>query len=756
MKQGVAEKMGITHRKYIAIIVTIFSLLLTPTAWALDNKTGKPGKVVLIVVDNVTWSDISGSRLPTLNNLILKGSSGLMTTNPAGGGPRSPVNTYATIGAGSKILGGESGGLGFNTFEKFEKSTSDISYYRRTGIKSKGKIVHLGIAQMESVNKELKYDYLPGSIGTILHRNGYKTAVLGNSDLPGAGDYDKNRRFAVSIAMDKDGQVDFGNVSPDCLTTDLEIPGGMRTDYDRLINEFSKVKSKAQFIVIDSGDMSRLEVQNNLISRQNLLKQKQKALKRLDSFLGHITREMNMSQDILMIVVPGPSTEAMGNGDFLTPFIMSGNNVERGLVWSGTTKRDGLISNTDIAATVLGYFGLPPVVSVSGQKKDIVLNGQIILNRLSSNPVYEVARLSGKTTFIHNARYPFVKTYINTALAALLAAFLCLKLNVRAGSVIRPVLLGVTFMPAVFMLTDFLTGYSLFIAGLSAIAVLILLVLISKFTAKRFRFSPFIASSGLTMAILIIDLFAGGSLSKSSPLSYDAAAGARFYGIGNEYMGILIGSTLTFSGLVFDSLKSIAPLFRKFFAVLIFIIVIYVISAPNLGTNAGGALAAMAGLGTAGLVLCGGRLDWKSVFTVAGCAVAGLAAFVVFDMTRAVETQSHMGRTIGLIRENGINEIFDIVLRKLEVNIKLIKYTSWSWFLATGLLVVMLRHKLFSGEADLFEKKYPWFNRLVPAIAAGSLVALVFNDSGVVASATMLSYSAPAFMWELLQISEGQ
>lgn len=738
------------------IIVIIFSLLLTQTAWALDSKTDKPDRVVMVVVDNVTWSDITNSKLPVLKNLISKGSSGLMTTNPAGGGPRIPSNTYATIGAGAKILGGESGGMGFNTVEKFQNNTSDSSYYRRTGIKAKGHIVHLGIAQIESVNKELKYDYLPGSTGTILHRNGYKTAVIGNSDLPGNEDYDKYRRFAVSIAMDRNGQVDYGNVSSQCLTTDPEIPGGIRTDYRRLLNEFNRVKSKAQFIVIDSGDMSRLEMQSDLISHRTLINQKEKALKRLDSFLGQLTSEISMSKDILMIVVPNPSAEAMGNGDFLTPFIMSGRNVAGGLIWSGTTKRDGLISNTDIAATVVGLFALPPVISDSVQKKDIALNGQIILSRLSSDPVYEVGRLASKTAFIHNARYPFVRTYINTALSALIAAFLCLKLDVRAGSLLRPVLLGVTFMPAVFMLTDFLTGYSLLSAGLWSIAALIVLVLISNFTAKRFRFSPFMVSSGLTMAIVITDLFTGGSLSKSSPLSYDAAAGARFYGIGNEYMGILIGCTLIFSGLVFDRVKALAPLIRKFLALLLFVTVIYVISAPNLGTNAGGALAAIAGLGMAGVLLCGSGFNWKTVLPVAGCAVAGLAAFVLFDMTRAVETQSHMGRTIGLIRENGIDEIINIAFRKLEVNIKLIKYTSWSWFLVTGLLVVLLRHKLFPVEAELFEKENPWFNRLVPAIAAGSLVALVFNDSGVVAAATLLSYSAPAVMWEILKNREGR
>ena len=43
---------------------------------------------------------------------------------------------------------------------------------------------------------------------------------------------------------------------------------------------------------------------------------------------------------------------------------------------------------------------------------------------------------------------------------------------------------------------------------------------------------------------LLLDVLTGSSLIRLSPLGYDVMLGARFYGIGNEYMGILVGSSL--------------------------------------------------------------------------------------------------------------------------------------------------------------------------------------------------------------------
>ncbi len=50
--------------------------------------------------------------------------------------------------------------------------------------------------------------------------------------------------------------------------------------------------------------------------------------------------------------------------------------------------------------------------------------------------------------------------------------------------------------------------------------------------------------------MLVIDLFFAQYLVSSSLLGYCFISGARYYGLGNEYMGIFIGALLTAAGII--------------------------------------------------------------------------------------------------------------------------------------------------------------------------------------------------------------
>lgn len=739
----------------ILSIITLYMASIPLGFGEIPNSSPKKtGRAVMVVIDHVSLEEITGNKLPVIRKIISTGAMGLMTTNPGAGGLRKPEHTYVTIGAGAKILGAESGGHGFNVGEQFENGKAERSYHRRTGLAATGEVVHLGIAQIEAANRNLKYNYVPGSIGTVLNRNGLKTGVIGNSDVLGLEEKDKFRRYAVNIAMDRNGQVDYGEVGAQCLTSDDAFLGGVRSDYNYLLKKFKQIKDDVDFLVIETGDTSRLENQNTLASTEVLRKQKENTLTRIDGFLGELLEELDLSKDLLMIVVPGPSGESMEKGDFLTPFILAGRGVERGMVYSGTTRRDGLISNTDIAVTVIKFLGLPPVVKGLGGEKDFLIDGQVIEEKASANQLKEVSVVSQKTMFMRNNRYPFVKTYLNLCLIVLVVSVLAIKLDIKAGALLKPVLLAVTFIPAIFLLADFMSGLSRGIVGLVMGVITLVMVVFTDYISKIFRYNPFMISCGVTTALLVFDVFTGGNLSKTSPLSYDATVGARFYGIGNEYMGVLIGATLTFITLLLEKFRSGISLLVKLAVTLISLIVVYTISAPNLGTNAGGAIAAMAGLGTAAIIIYGGKFSLKTLAPTAAFTVSILAMFIIIDFARSVETQSHMGRTIGLIQQNGFNEILTIISRKSEVNLKLIRYTTWSWYFFLSLGVIVLRHKLFHYLIKQWERQNPWLNRMLPGIVTGCLAALIFNDSGVVAAATMISFGISPILWGLIQIKE--
>ncbi|MBU7005518.1 hypothetical protein [Phosphitispora fastidiosa] len=741
----------------IMIMVLLFSACPGMSAPALGSPQSERdwgGRAIMVVVDRITWDDLMKADAPVMKKLALTGVCGLMTTNPAAGGSREPENTYATIGAGTKILGGSSGDLGLNLSEPMENDTAGHAYFRRTGIRAgNGQVVHLGIAEMEKVNHRQKYGWSIGSIGTVLHDNGLKTAVLGNADLPDSRSPQKGlRRQVASISMDVNGITDFGDVSDKTYRPDPGSPAGVRTNFTYILNEVVKLGGEADFIVIETGDTSRISEKAPVLDDKVMLKHRYDAIKRVDDFLGRLLGKIDLENDMLLIVVPGPPGEAIRNGNLVTPFIMAGKGVEQGLAWSGTVKRPGLIANVDIASAVIAFFDLPgkterdkdPGPLFTGQAirtRDVTGSGTMQADALSA-----LSRLNEDLVFTAKARKPLVRGYLNIELIVIAVCALAVGLRRPLARRAVPLLAALTAVPGVLLCVNLLPRYGMLLIIIEVITVTAVITFLAVKLFPVGSLAPFAVTTGMTVLLIIADLFAGTTLGKTSPMSYDPMAGARFYGIGNEYMGVLIGAALVFSGLLLDTVKNSHFKWLKLLLAPLYIMVILAIAAPALGTNAGGAIAAVAGMSSAGLILFGSGINKRTVLAVSAAVILSIICFTFYDLTRAVEAQTHIGRAVGLINENGFTEIRNIISRKLAVNLRLLKSTTWSWFFFTCILAILLLKKGFPGKYEGFRKRYPWFNKVLTPVIIASFAALAFNDSGIVAAATMITYAVAPFL----------
>ncbi|WP_418790124.1 hypothetical protein [Phosphitispora sp. TUW77] len=744
-------------RLYILIIIaamllSIYPAMTAPAFGLPQSERDRNGRAIMLIIDRITWEDIMNADAPIMKKMALTGACGLMTTNPAPGGSREPVNTYATIGAGTKILGGLSGDMGFNLAETVENDNAGYAFFRRTGIRvGNSQVVHLGIAEMQKANERQKYDWRIGTIGTILHKNGMKTAVLGNADLPDRGNPQKGlRRQVVSISMDLNGITDLGDVTDKTYKYAPRSPAGVRTDFTHILNEFVNLAGEADFIVIETGDTSRVDEKASIFDNKVMLEHRYDALERVDGFLGRLLEQINLEKDMLLIVVPGPSEEAIKAGNLVTPFIMTGKGVTQGLVWSGTVKRPGLIANVDVASTVIGFFGLLCEFE-NDNGSEFWLGGQDIVSREATGPgitnedvLAGVSRLNEDLVFAAKARKPLVRGYLNIELLLIIACSLAVMLRKSIARRIVPLLVALTAVPGVLLWVNFLPRYGmqLLIIEVAVLTAMFTFLAIKLFSAGSLM--PFAATAGITVLMITVDLFAGTPLGRTSPMSYDAMAGARFYGIGNEYMGVLIGAALVFSGLFLDTVKqkySRHSKWVKILIVLFYMTVVFAIAAPEFGTNAGGTIAAVAGMSTAGMILSGAGINKKTALAVSIAVIVSMSCFTIYDLTRDMEAQTHIGRTIGLIKNIGFSEVTNIIIRKMSVNLRLIKYTTWSWFFFSSVLAILFLRKRLPGEFEGFRKQYPWFyNMLIPVLTA-SFFALIFNDSGIVAAASMIIFA---------------
>lgn len=206
------------------------------------------------------------------------------------------------------------------------------------------------------------------------------------------------------------------------------------------------------------------------------------------------------------------------------------------------------------------------------------------------------------------------------------------------------------------------------------------------------------------VGLIFLDTLFGWKLVAQSPLSDYYIPGIRFYGIGNEYMGLLIGAAL----------MSVPKRFLGGVGAGI----VLLLGLPMLGANAGGAMAA-----TVAFFPPSKKVWWRAIlpFGVA-FALAGL------DRLLPGAAQSHIGQAAG----KGPGAWGEIIVRKLAMNARLtVAGPTLGAIVVTAIGGWQLR-KVFARLDDETQK------RVVQALW-GAGAAIAFNDSGTVAALLLLA-----------------
>ncbi|SNX55230.1 hypothetical protein [Thermoanaerobacterium sp. RBIITD] len=708
--------------KYILIFLLLFSCIYS-VSYAKTDVSNK--KVIVFIINRVTLNDYIQNDLPNIKNLINRGAYGLMTVNSDGG--RSAENVFMTIGTGTRALGSGSASLNYNSEEIVDSEKASILFERNSGIVPRnGNILNLDIAQIKRNNMKSNHIVKPGLLGELLEENGYNIAVFGNEDT------DKEiKRFAPLIGMDYNGIVPYGDVSTDILKREPLSPFGITLDYNVIYNKYNAIKDTLNLTIFDLGDTARAnDYQNYALDKVNIMNRK-KALINADNFIGEIIK-VNDKNTLYMVITPLPPTKEMSQNDFLTPVIMYGPGINHGkFITSDTTKRIGVVTNMDILPTVLNYFGIEVPSFVTGH--------QLYASKVDGN-LKLLQKIEEQLTYNYTYRTPFLKTYVALQIIILILSSVTLIFLKKYSVYMKPLLFFVSVIPLSFLLLP-LFDYTKVSSSLAGVLFLTAIFIFAIYKISSISHYYYAVIAFITTVTLLIDMMTGSFLLKNSFLSYDVIAGARFYGIGNEYMGVLIGGTLCFTTLSFERFNIKKPIF--IITAFIYLIVFYFIAAPNMGTNVGGGIAAFAAFSTAILLLSGKKLNLKNAISIIIGIFALILILFYIDSLRPVSQQTHIGQTFNLIKGYGLNPLFKIFARKLSMNMKLFRYSIWSKVLITLIIVLFVLFYKPIGVMKNFLKNHKYVYICFFSTIIGSIFALVFNDSGVVAAATMMVYTGP-------------
>ncbi|HEB13029.1 MAG TPA: hypothetical protein ENI11_05090 [Actinobacteria bacterium] len=706
------------------IIVTLLLLLsLSLAADATYIYQGlKSPRVIMIVVNGISVEDLVANNLPNIKKSLEKNAAiGLMNTRGAKGTAGS-ASSYLTIGTGARSKAGKFGDLAVDKGEKVQFHGKLQSF----PITGRSQVASPSYPEMSRLSGKLGYTAVPGTLGELLRKAGIKRAVFGNADALG-----KYHREINLIIMDTRGSTDYGSVARAMNTPDQAIAA------------IKKGLLKSQFVALEYGDTAKVGSWRDFRTNQKVDAERKRSLREIDSLFGKLSATFMDDDTMIIMVSPFPPVELAKSSLFQAPIIISSRN-HRGLLTSASTRWKGMLTNTDIAPTILSFLD----VSVPAN-----LRGRSITSIPDDDPLAVVERLEKKSSINYTARSQIIRAYITVVVVALIVISLAFLLSPRGRKLVyfQPILLSLIFFPAVALLGN--------IPDLPAILLPVVIPLVSLAagfaTWLIWRHNPVVALAVpclIGLATLIIQLPLGSILERNSILGMNSIIGARFYGIGNEYTGVMLACAVLCAAAWFTIRGDISKTAMSLISSGLFLILTIIIGWPSLGANVGGALSAI-GVGIIfTLLLQKTRLTGKHVFLILGGMVVAASILLVADLLSS--SSSHAARAASLIGKSGPGPAVEIISRKLATNVRLISYSSWTnILLASAFSFVSLK----LGAAQFINRVAENYDLLViglKSMALGSIVALLLNDSGVVSAAIMVLYASCSWLYLVLYSNE--
>jgi hypothetical protein len=729
-------------RKYLTVFLILAAFALVGLPSQVANAEDKP-KVVFVLIDNITWNDIAKANDPFINALIQNNPSALLN-NRTYGRPSRPRATLS-VGSGVRANALPSSVNGYNASEAFDGVKASDVLFLRTGKKAKrGNVVELSLPAIIADNSYINQEIVPGALGQLLNDNGFRTAVLGNSDTSFESDRESDNREIVSLAMNSSGIVDYGDVSKAVLVKDPRVPYGIRANDTFQLSRLQELLSIADFIAIDYGDTTRADLYAKYVLEARAERLKVAAIKRASAF---IEQAMEVAGDDTVFIIaslspPGASsTPITGDEEQLTPVIISGPGFESGSLTSAATRRPGIINNTDITLTILDIFGVTPHYTMVGSKATVTSEKMSI---------EQMTAFNASAVGIKSARRIAVLTFIYLQIALYVAAALLLlyvrKANKRYVGFMKTLILTSMGFPLFTFFASKVQFFAVNGALLTVAALAVSLALAVVLAALKVnKLFPLAVISCATMFTILADVVFGANLQLNSIFGYDPIRGSRFFGIGNEAFSILLASALLTVGLMLERWKRGAALAA---GALVALTVLFVDGFPAYGADVGGIIAIIAAFTAMGLHVQETKLNFKTILLAGTLIGFALVAFVAYDFLNGSNT--HMGRTIEQISSGGISGILTIASRKLATNFMVLRYSTWSYFL---LIVMVLAVALSYRPVGLLKKLFASHTGLTASVTGavvGSIVGFAVNDSGILIPAIIMSYIFPSIAYLML------
>jgi hypothetical protein len=482
-------------------------------------------------------------------------------------------------------------------------------------------------------------------------------------------------------------------------------------------------------------------------------------LARLDAQIRSSLLTRGEEPILVLVVAPSPSASMIAAGDEVTPIVMAlglptalvSRQGPAHTLTSDTTRQEGLISNVDVAPTVLRYFGLSIPLEMDGDP----------IRPDEGSPPFDLHRLHLEQ---RSTRLPIQFGLLAfVVVGATLGTWGLIVLSRRTGSLsqaARTSLRTLTVVAASVFPALVLAGalphrsYPWAVAGI-LLSVAILTVMALAWRPSSNAFAPFLFLGLVGLGLLVAELAMGGMALRVPLYGGTMFDGARFFGLPNAFLPFLLASAL-FVAAALDPYRGFVVLAGAGL----------VAGFPSLGTDIGGAVTLFVAAGLWWVLRRGlsedssgiGRSTFRTSVAaparfrvrirdaglVGLLAAAGLA--VVLLANRFLPgAQTHASRFVERNTDSA-GSVLNTIAERLSTGFDMIADVPAAVLPLIGFVLILflvIRRVGAVGRGMAIDDRWP---AIVVVICIASLVAYVTNDTGAAAA-------DPAFLYAMAGIT---
>ncbi|MEU6723513.1 hypothetical protein ABZ917_07365 [Nonomuraea wenchangensis] len=778
----------LVHGLAVVLLAALLTLLTLTPATAQNRPSGR---VALIGVPGLQWSDLDAARTPALWELVGQGSSASLSTRavpPPDRGITCPVAGWLTVSAGQRA----------GTDGKGCPAAPQPSG------RGDGAATVPGWQAMTAYQSDTGYDARIGTLGQLVTDGGGKVAAIG----PGA---------AIAGA-DKSGNIAKYAPTPDAL--------GDPSPYD--------------LIVLDAAALadawSRQPLDEYGVPTGMPTATRQAAVAEADRQVAALLDRLPPGTTILVAGLSDVSPNAHLHVAVAAGPSPAGEPYPRGHLTATSTRQDALVTITDLTATAIQLLGLPQPREVVGRpwQAGAPASGS------TADTVSGLADADLASQVLRNVRGPFFTVLVTLQLLFYACAALALRRRRSTTPAVRDAATspeGSTAVPSGGDATappgsepstsattpptvDDATGTdgagtdgaddsrgggssggsgsassgadnnigggdasaSKLLRAVQIVAVLSGAIAVSTFlaqlvpwwtlpvpmvsvvvtilgiaaliTAAAFAgpwrahvLGPLTVVAALTSLALLIDVMTGSKLQVNAVTGYEPVTGGRFYGFSNIAFAVYAtGTILGLAGIAQWLLgRGVSRLVVVVACALYGMFAVFADGWPSWGADFGGVPAFVIGLAVFLILLSGRRVSLLRLLLVGVAGVAIVGVLSVVDWLRPEAQRTHLGTFVQQVIDG---QAWTVVGRKFSAMIG-VTVGNWSLTLLTlvalAFLFLVLARPSRYGAAALGQ-----VYALAPTLRAGlfgaltcAFVGFLMNDSGIAIPAMALTVAVP-------------